>query len=133
MKIKKRSIFMLVAVFSLMILVFIGFNWLRNVTDQFQSFSVTIKNKSDYDIVLIETGIIKGASNDIYTKKIMSGETRKINPLLNLKGEGAIYIKYTDSRGATKEETVCGYTEYLSGNSKVTISNDKVTIEQNCM
>ncbi|MBD0384820.1 hypothetical protein [Paenibacillus sedimenti] len=133
MRIKKRSIILLVAAFSLMILVFIGFNWLRNITDQFQSFSVTIKNKSDYDIVSIEIGIIKGASNDIYTEKIMSGETGKINPILSLKGEGAIYLKYTDSRGSTKEETVCGYTEYLSGNSKVTISNDKVTIEQNCM
>jgi hypothetical protein len=96
MKIKKRSIILLVASFSLMILVFLGFNWLRNITDQFKSFSVTIKNKSDYDIVSIETGIINGASNDIHTEKIKSGETSKINPILSLKGEGAIYIKYTD-------------------------------------
>ncbi|TXK76124.1 hypothetical protein [Paenibacillus sp. N3.4] len=132
MKIKKRSIILLVAAFSLMILVFLGFNWLRNITDQFQSYSVTIKNNSDYDIVSIETGILKGASNDIHTEKIRSGEIRKIKPKLSLKGEGAIYIKYIDSRGATKEEIVCGYTEYLSGNSMVTISNNKVTIKQNC-
>lgn len=131
MKIKR---YVLLAAFFLLITL-IAFCWLRNLTDNFiyfEDYSITIRNKSDYDIVSVEIGIIKGTSKDIYTKKIISGEKIKIKPELSLTGEGAIYMKYTDSRGDTIEKTVCGYTESLSGNSKVTISNDKVTVEENC-
>ncbi|MBW7455977.1 hypothetical protein ACFOLF_31685 [Paenibacillus sepulcri] len=130
---KKRPILLLISAFSFILLVILGFNWLQdNILYQFQSFSVTIHNKSDYEIVSVETGIIKGTSKDIHTKKIKSGETMKIKPKLTLSGEGAIYITYIDSRGVTSKETVCGYTEYLAGNSKVTISNDKVNIIGKC-
>lgn len=76
MKKKKRSV--LLAACTLLI-TYIAFNWLRNITDNFiyfQDYSVTIR------------------------------------------GEGAIYMKYTDSSGDTIEKTVCGYTESLSGNSR---------------
>ncbi|MGM0884889.1 MAG: hypothetical protein ACQEXQ_28090 [Bacillota bacterium] len=130
MKIKKR--YLLLVVFFLLITI-IAFIWMRNITDRFGSFSITISNKSDYDIVSVETGIIKGTSKDIYTEVIKSGEKIKIKPRLSLTGEGAIYINYTNSNGDTKEKTVCGYTESLSGYSKVTINDDKVTVEENCM
>lgn len=130
MKIKKRYLLLVV---SFLLLTLFAFSWFRNITDSFKDFSVTIRNKSDYDIVSVEIGMIKGTSKDIYTKKINSGKTIKIKPELSLTGEGAIYMKYTDSSGDTIEKTVCGYTESLSGNSKVTIKNDKVTVEQNCM
>ncbi|GGG03904.1 hypothetical protein [Paenibacillus abyssi] len=136
MKIKKRFFILFLVSFSLtvfIILVWIGFNWLKNITEPFQSFSVTINNNSDYNIESVEVGIIKGTSKDIYTEPIKSGETVKIKPKLSLNGEGAIYIKYIDSRGGTREKTVCGYTEYLSGYSKVTISNVKATVEEKCM
>lgn len=136
--IKKRPIFLLGVVFSLVIIAFISFNLFEDRYDssifgQFQAFTVTINNQSDNDIVSIETGLIKGTSKDTYTKIIKSGEKTKIKPELSLSGEGAVYIKYTDSKGNTKEKTVCGYTESLSGNSKVTIDNNKVTVEENCM
>ncbi|NQX66280.1 hypothetical protein HQN90_09090 [Paenibacillus alba] len=130
---KKRAIILLVSTFSLVSIGFLGVKWLQdNIFCQFQSFSVTINNKSDFDIVSVETGIIKDTSKDIRTTKIKSGETMKIKPALTLTGEGAIYIKYIDSRGDAKEKTICGYTESLLGNSRVTISNDKVSVEERC-
>lgn len=140
-KIKKRSFILIVAAFSLMIIAFLFFNFYRTNIDvfrQFLSFSVTINNQSDYDIVSLETGTVEGpsgeikASKDYYSKTIKSGEKVKIKPKLSLTGEGGIYLKYNDSRGETISKAVCSYTESLSGYSEVTINNDKVTIEENC-
>lgn len=110
---------------------------------QFQSFTVTIHNESDYDIVSIETGtiesnstdtgIIEGSSKDVSSKTIKSGDKLKIKPKLSLRGEGGIYLKYTDSRGETVKKGVCSYTESLSGYSTVTIKNEKTTVEEKCM
>ncbi|WP_256759969.1 hypothetical protein [Cohnella sp. WQ 127256] len=139
MKIKRRpAIIVLVAAIALSIIVLVGVNVVKNTISifnlsQFQSFTVTISNESDYDIVSVETGIINGTSKDTRLEKIKSGNKKKIKPNLSLSGEGAIYMEYTDSRGSTTQKTVCGYTEYLSGNSKVTIHNSKVTVKENCM
>jgi hypothetical protein len=59
-------------------------------------------------------------------------QTRKFKPTLSLHGEGAIYLKYTDAMGQSTQETVCGYTEYLSGYSKVMITNEDTTVVQQC-
>lgn len=43
----------------------------------------------------------------VFTQEIPSGKTVKITPDLSFVGEGAIYLKYTDSRKETKEVIVC--------------------------
>jgi hypothetical protein len=97
-----------------------------------KSFSVTVDNQSDYDILSIETGLLRTDSKDMFKKSIKSGQKIKIKPKLSLRGEGAIYMTYINSRGESITETVCGYTEYLSGYSEVTISNERITVVQQC-
>lgn len=109
---------------------------------QFQPFSVTVINESDYDIVSVETGILKSAptgqgvvesgSRHVSNKTIKSGKTAKIKPDLSLRGEGGIYLKYTNANGETVQKGVCSYTEYVSGYSKVTIRNDGASVEEKC-
>ncbi|MFC3800840.1 hypothetical protein [Cohnella sp. GCM10012308] len=108
---------------------------------QFRSFSVTVVNQSDYDLVSVETGILRsdaagnavqGGSKNTYGKTIKAGHEKVISPKLSLNGEGGIYLKYTDSRGQTVQKTVCSYTESASGYSTVTIRNDRVDVKENC-
>lgn len=96
----------------------------------FKRFTVTVDNQSDYEVMSIETGIIQRESKDLYANTIKSGQKKKIKPDLKHSGEGA--MKFTDSRGQTKEETVCSYTEYLSGYSTITIYNDRTTVVEKC-
>lgn len=98
----------------------------------FKRFTVTVDNQSDYEVMSIETGIIQRESKDLYANTIKSGQKKKIKPDLKHSGEGAIYLKFTDSRGQTKEETVCSYTEYLSGYSTITIYNDRTAVVEKC-
>ncbi|MEK4850359.1 hypothetical protein NST04_10955 [Paenibacillus sp. FSL H7-0756] len=105
---------------------------------QLQSFQVRVDNQSDFELRILETGVVTGAaaeaSVDEVGKILKSGKTVKIKPQLTLSGEGGIYLKYSDPREPDVPKTigVCSYTETLSGYSKVIITNDKVTIEQNC-
>jgi hypothetical protein len=106
-----------------------------NTSEQFnffRPFQVIVHNASDADIVSVETGLIKGESKDLRQMPIRSGESAVIKPDLKLQGEGAVYLKYTNARGETVEETVCGYTEYLSGRTKLTIGNDGNTVDTDC-
>lgn len=108
----------------------------------FRSFSVVIDNQSNHDITSVETGIItssktgeiiEGQSIYLFEKTIKSGETVRITPKLSLSGkEGSIYVKIVDTTGNTTTKGVCGYTEYLSGNSKVTINDNGLRVEENC-
>ncbi len=119
----------------LIVLLIFFYQWVKNIAEIYPigRFSVTISNKSDYDLVSVETGIVSGVSKDLYDKIINAGSKAKIKPELRLTGEGAIYLKYTDSRGDSKDAVVCGYTESLSGRSMVTVYNDRVDVKQNCM
>jgi hypothetical protein len=120
--------YMLLGAMSLMLLLFV-MNWVRMNTDNFnyfQSFSVTLINQSDYDIVSVELGLVGSSSTYLYTKLLKAGDKSKIKPQLSLVGEGSVYLKYTDTRGITKETTACGYTESLSGRSTITIGNDRI-------
>lgn len=107
----------------------------------FRSFSVTVVNASDYDLVTVETGIlssdtsgntVKSGAKHTYAKTIKAGHEKVISPKLSLTGEGGIYLKYTDSRGETVQRTVCSYTESASGYSTVTIQNDQIEVKENC-
>lgn len=98
----------------------------------FQPLTVTVRNESDFDIVSMETGIVEKGSKDVHDKSLPSGGSVKLKPRLALRGEGAVYLRFADSRGDSKVATVCGYTEYLSGKSVVTIGNNSVTVDEDC-
>ncbi|MGC5774441.1 hypothetical protein [Paenibacillus pabuli] len=66
-------------------------------------------------------------------ENIPSGENLKFAPQLQISGESSVYLTFTDSRGETYHEMVCGYAEYLSGNSYVTITNETVTVKEESM
>ncbi len=119
----------------LLVLIIFFYQWVKNITESYPvgSFSVTISNESDADVVIVSAGIVSRDSKQRYDKKISAGERGKIRPDLRLTGEGAVYLEYTDSEGGSQNVVVCGYTEYLSGNSKLTIRNDRFEVEQNCM
>lgn len=148
----RRSFFnkkILIALSILFLVAIIAFMSFLNAIDRFRKLRITIDNQSDYDITQIQAGLDTGeslladpASADhkeemglLYTfnKDIASGQKAKFTPQLNLRGEGSVYITFQDSGGKTYKETACGYTESLSGTSHITITNEKVTIKENCM
>ncbi|MGG4145013.1 hypothetical protein ABEW34_17995 [Paenibacillus algorifonticola] len=122
----------------------IGINALNKSLDifnMFRSFTLTIHNESDHELVTVQAGvlasdekgnIIETDSKQLYDDPIASGSKKKITPELNLTGEGGIYITYTDSTGFTRTTSVCSYTESLSGSSTITIYNDDAKVEENC-
>jgi hypothetical protein len=111
-----------------------GWDWAEksDIANFMRSFTILIDNESDFDIMALETGIVNGSSTDRIDKAIASGGKAKFEPVLELHGEGAVYLKYTDPAGSLKETIVCGYTEYLAGSAKVTITNDGADVEMKC-
>lgn len=114
-----------------------------NLIQQFRSFTVTVDNQSDYDLLSVETGVlasdstgqvVESGSKEKYEQGIPGGKKVKISPELSLSGEGGIYLKYTDSRDGAPPRRIgiCSYTESLSGSSRVIITNDGVDVEENC-
>jgi hypothetical protein len=128
----KKRFFIGIAIFSAGIVMALGIGTISNILSPFKSFTLTVNNQSDVDISSIEIGLIHTDSKEVFTNPIKKGQTRKFKPTLSLHGEGAIYLKYTDAMGQSTQETVCGYTEYLSGYSKVTITNEDTTVVQQC-
>ncbi|WP_145324447.1 hypothetical protein [Paenibacillus xylanexedens] len=119
----------------------IAFMCFLNAVDPFRHLRITIHNQSDYELTNIQTSLTTGG-NSFNTKKgslhlleenIPSGEDLKFAPQLQVSGESSVYLTFTNSRGETYNEVVCGYTEYLSGNSYVTVTNENVTVKEECM
>ena len=120
-----------------------------NAIDPFRKLRITIDNQSDYDITQIKAGITYGGqpildasiadktedSDLLYTfsEELVSGEKVKFTPKLQFLGESSVYVIFKDSRGKTYTKTACGYTESLSGTSHITITNESVTVKENCM
>ncbi|MDN4603671.1 hypothetical protein P5G61_20680 [Paenibacillus sp. F6_3S_P_1C] len=135
----KRKIFILSTVILFIGLVIsMGYQAL----DPFRHLRITIHNQSDYDLSNITARVNSGMDSfntnnegTIHTlmKGVASGEKMKFAPQLRLSGEASIYLEFTDSRGKIYTETACGYTEYLSGNSYVTVTNKKITVKEECM
>ncbi|MBB6634292.1 hypothetical protein [Cohnella thailandensis] len=138
----KRSILAnAVLLVAILLILAISSLWKSELFRQFQSYTLTIDNQSDYDIVSVETGIMtsdssgktmESGSKHTYSKAIKTGQDQTIKPKLVIAGEGGIYMKFIDSRGESRQRTICSYTEYASGYSTVTINNDDVIIEENC-
>ncbi|MFD5020171.1 hypothetical protein ACFWMP_14815 [Paenibacillus sp. NPDC058367] len=128
----KRRFFIGIAIFSLGIVIAFGIGTISNILTPFKNFLLTVDNQSDDEISSIEIGLIHMDSKELFTDPIKKGETKKFKPTLSLSGEGSIYLKYTNAKGQSTQETVCGYTEYLSGYSTVTITNEGTTIVQQC-
>ncbi|MEK4351169.1 hypothetical protein MKX41_10000 [Paenibacillus sp. FSL R5-0475] len=128
----KRRFFIGISIFSMGIVIALGIGTISNILTPFKNFLLTVDNQSDDEISSIEIGLIHMDSKELFTDPIKKGETKKFKPTLSLSGEGSIYLKYTDAKGQSTQETVCGYTEYLSGYSTVTITNEGTTIVQQC-
>lgn len=79
---------------------------------QLQSFQVRVDNQSDFELRILETGVVTSsaaeASVDEVGKILKSEKTVKIKPQLTLSGEGGIYLKYSDSREPDVPKTI-GY------------------------
>ncbi|WP_339833149.1 hypothetical protein [Paenibacillus sp. FSL R7-0272] len=119
-----------------------------NAMDPFRKLRITIDNQSDYDITQIKTGIThlnqpvldastadKTEDSDLlYTssEEIVSEEKVKFTPKLQFLGESSVYVILKDSRGKTYTKTACGYTESVSGTSLITITNENITVKENC-
>jgi hypothetical protein len=136
---KKRSVLITLLVVVIVVVVFYGIIRLykENIDffNMFMSFSVTIDNQSDFDILSIETGLARGTEGStkiIHEDELKSGSKITIRPSLHITGENGVYLEFTDSRGKTTRKSVCSYTESLSGHTDVTVMNDKVDVHENC-
>ncbi|MBY3621937.1 hypothetical protein HGO21_20655 [Acinetobacter sp. CUI P1] len=128
----KGRFFIGISIFSVSIVIALGIGTISNILTPFKSFSLTVDNQSDDEISSIEIGLIDTDSKELFTNPIKKDQKKKFKPTLSLSGEGAIYLKYTDAKGQSTQETVCGYTEYLSGYSTITITNEGTTVVQKC-
>lgn len=128
----KGRFFIGISIFSVSIVIALGIGTISNILTPFKSFSLTVDNQSDDEISSIEIGLIDTDSKELFTNPIKKDQKKKFKPTLSLSGEGAIYLKYTDAKGQSTQETVCGYTEYLSGYSTITITNEGTTVVQQC-
>ncbi|WP_270166401.1 hypothetical protein [Paenibacillus sp. SYP-B4298] len=140
----KKSLFSIIAGSVVLIfLIIAGLNLLIGSSDfirQFQSFSLTVINQSDYDLISVETGIVQRddsgntveGSKHLYSNVIESGQEVVIRPRLTINGEGGIYMVYIDSIGKEARKGVCSYTESASGYAIATITNDNIKVEEKC-
>ncbi|NMI03970.1 hypothetical protein HF638_08270 [Paenibacillus sp. SZ31] len=136
---KKKMIILSAIILGIAIVAFMSF---LNAMDPFRHLRITIHNQSDYDLNNIQTSLTTGGNSfntnekgslHLLEENIPSGENLKFAPQLQVSGESSVYLTFTDSRGKTYNEVVCGYTEYLSGNSYVTVTNENVTVKEECM
>jgi len=135
----KKKIIILSAI--VLVIGIIAFKSLLNAVDPYRHLRITIHNQSDYNLTNIQASLVQGDSYNanesgstyIFKKDIPSGVKVKFAPQLKLSGEGTVSLEFTDSRGKTYNKMVCGYTEYLSGNSYVTVTNENVTVKEECM
>ncbi|UPK43535.1 hypothetical protein [Paenibacillus pabuli] len=135
---KRKIIILSIVILFIGLVISMGYQAL----EPFRHLRITIHNQSDYDLsnitARVSSGIDSSDTNNPGTlyalkKGVPSGEQVKFAPQLRLSGEGSIHLEFTDSRGETHTKTVCGYTEYLSGNSYVTVTNETITVKEECM
>lgn len=137
--------------FIVAIVAIVGFLAVRVVQEgavfvnMLRPFTVTIHNESDHELTGITAGIYKGGATgeaaagevdagsvDFYNHSIKAGKRAKFSPKLKHIGEGSIYLEYTDANGLTTRTTVCSYTESVTGNARLTITNTGATVEEDC-
>ncbi len=135
---KKKIIILSAILLGIIIIAFMSF---LNAVDPYRHLRITIHNQSDYNLTDIQASLVQGDSYNtnesgstyVFKEDIPSGAKVKFAPQLKLSGEETVSLEFTDSRGKTYNKMVCGYTEYLSGNSYVTVTNDNVTVKEECM
>lgn len=108
---------------------FLLVKWIKSA-EVFSPFTVEVTNDSEYDIVSLEFGLLKGESKETLDKIIASGTKARFNPNLDLTSENVVYMKFRDARGEGGELTVCGYTEYLKGMTRVRINEQEAVVEE---
>ncbi|SFS57561.1 hypothetical protein [Paenibacillus sp. BC26] len=111
-----------------------------DIVKENRAFTVRIDNKSSFDLVTVETGLLTSgdAGNTIkvqpnlHAEPIRSGTSRHIKPKLSSVGESSIYLKFTNSNGESFERSVCSYTEHLTGYTKVKVTDKEITVDESC-
>ncbi|MCU6707953.1 hypothetical protein M6D81_04435 [Paenibacillus sp. J5C_2022] len=123
-------VFIFIALFAAT--AFLLVNWIKSaeVFNFVRPFTVEVTNDSEYDIVSLEFGLLKGESKETLDKIIASGSKARFIPNLDLTSENAVYLKFRDARGEGGELTVCGYTEYLNGMTRVRINEKEAVVEE---
>ncbi|WP_172251680.1 hypothetical protein [Saccharibacillus deserti] len=94
---------------------------------------VTLDNRSGAQLLSVELFLDGQESGYAYERKIPSGESRSIRPELEMQGAGALVLEAVDSEGRTYRDTVCGYTESLSGELTAVLGADgRMTVQGEC-
>ena len=141
---RRRKWFSGKIIFLLAIIIFFGIiiGMAYPTIDQFRSLRITIHNQSDFDLTDVNASLVQGEGSvntgrdgSVYKlkKDVASGKKVKFAPRLRPSGESSVHLQFTDSRGEIYNKTVCGYTEYLSGNTYVTVTNDNITVKEECL
>ncbi|WP_153980177.1 hypothetical protein [Paenibacillus xylanilyticus] len=134
-----RKIIILLAAVVIFIGIIIGMAY--PTIDQFRSLRITIHNQSDFDLTNVNASLVQGEGpvnserdGSVYKlkKDIASGKKVKFTPRLSPSGESSVHLQFTDSRGEIHTKVVCGYTEYLSGKTYVNVTNDNITVKEEC-
>ncbi|QJC52569.1 hypothetical protein HGI30_14020 [Paenibacillus albicereus] len=114
---------------------------LYSLSKEFRPFRLTVHNQSgkSVDVLAIyirslnESGIEGVSSLDRLSRKLGSGRKATFKPALEHAGEGTIYVEYRIGGDRQSMKTVvCGYTEYASGFSTLTLKGTEVQLKQRC-
>ncbi|MCM3174090.1 hypothetical protein [Paenibacillus sp. MER 99-2] len=131
-----RFVILLVVTLFVGVILYLSY---QNAIDRFKDFRITIDNQSAYELTGIQSGLIGSENANVMGKSLFipgqdlpSGHKIQFTPQLKLSGEGSIYLKFSDSRGNNYTKTVCGYTEYLAGHTRVTVTNDTISVNEEC-
>ncbi|MBP3961539.1 hypothetical protein [Paenibacillus lignilyticus] len=111
-----------------------------DIVKENRAFSVRIDNKSSYDLVAVETGLLTSddagktikVQPNFHAEPIRSGTSQHIKPKLSSVGEGGIYLKFTNSNGESFERSVCSYTEHVTGYTKVKVTDKEIKVDESC-
>ncbi|PLT46561.1 hypothetical protein B8V81_0785 [Paenibacillus pasadenensis] len=114
---------------------------LYSLSKEFRPFRLTVDNQSGKSVDVLAISIrsrdgsgIEGVSSlDRLSRTVDNGRKATFKPALEHAGEGSIYVEYRIGGDRDSVKTVvCGYTEYASGFSTLTLKGTEVQLEQNC-
>ena len=128
----KRLVLLLLAVVGVGAAIFVIFVLLPVFRDM-RPLVVTLDNRSGVQLLSVDLFLDGQESRYAYERKIPSGESRRIRPELEMQGAGDLVLEAVDSEGRTYRDTICGYTESLSGELTAVLGADgRMTVQGEC-
>ncbi|WP_172200019.1 hypothetical protein [Saccharibacillus qingshengii] len=128
----KRILLLLLAAFGVAAAIFVIFILFPLLRDM-RPLVVTLDNRSGAQLLSVDLFLDGQESRYAYERKIPSGESRSIRPELEVQGAGALVLEAVDSEGRTYRDTICGYTESLSGELTAVLGADgRMTVQGEC-